>query len=407
MRTLAVALLAFTALPAQVYVVDVAGGAGSHFTDLAAAVAAVPNGSTLRVRAGSYVGCALQAKGLAIVGEGLVVVQGSCSVALTLATQRVLLRNLQFDVGLSIRDAAGPVAVEACTIQGLFASGVKIERGAQVRLQGCQLGPLQFGFGPPLEMTDATVEVARCQVIGGTGFSFGYNVGVLALRSRCTLVDCPVTGGAGGAASCWRGTVMPATPGYPACDLEASTLLVCDSAIVGGAGGVAAACAPPAAGGVGVKAGTNCAVFVFGALPIGGGAGGGNGLPRAPGYQLGAGSRLVHSPTLRTPVAWITGTQARAQTVQVELRAAPASVAVIAFSYTGLAVPLEPFGVGSLLLQPALVSAAFAVPSTGAFALPLHLPASLPLSEIYTGQVLTWQPAGVFASNTFALLVAQ
>lgn len=407
MRTLAVALLAFTALPAQVYVVDAAGGAGSHFTDLAAAVAAVPSGSTLRVRAGSYIGCALQAKGLAIVGEGLVVLQGSCSVALTLATQRVLLRNLQLDAGLSIRDAAGPVAVEACVIQGLLASGVKIERSAQVRLQGCQLGPMVFGLGPPIDMTDATVEVAGCQIDAGSLFASGSSVGVLALRSRCMLVDSQVTGGAGGAASCWHNIANPATPGAPGCALEATILLVCDSAIVGGAGGLGAACAPAAAGGVGGKTGTNSTVFVFGALPIGGGAGGGTGLPRAPGYQLGAGSRLVHDPNLRTPVAWITGVQARAQTVQVELRAAPASVAVIAFSYTGLAVPLEPFGVGSLLLQPALVSAAFAVPSTGAFALPLHLPASLPLSEIYTGQVLTWQPAGVFASNTFALLVAQ
>ena len=407
MRSLAVALLAFTAIPAQVYVVDAAGGAGSHFTDLAAAVAAVPNGSTLRVRAGSYAGCALQAKGLAIVGEGLVNLSGSCSVALTLATQRVLLRNLQFDFGLSIRDAAGPVAVEACRIPGVLASGVKIERSPQVRLQACQLGPMQFGLGPPLEVTDATVEVARCQVIGGSLFLSGSSAGVLALRSRCTLVDSQVTGGAGGAASCWRGSVIPATPGYPACELDATTLLICDSAIVGGAGGAAAACAPPAGGGVGVKAGTNCAVFVFGALPLGGGAGGGNGLPRGPAFQLGAGSYRVHSPNLRTPVAWITGVQARAQTVQVEVRAAPASVAVLAFSYTGLSVPLEPFGVGSLLLQPALVSAAFAVPGTGALALPLHLPATLPLSEIYTGQVLTWQPAGVFASNTFALLAAQ
>lgn len=406
MRSPAVALLVLTALPAQVFVVDAAGGAGSHFTDIGAAAAAVPNGSTLRVRAGSYAGYAIQAKGLAILGEGLVTVQGACSVASTAPTQRVLLRDLQFDFGLSIRDAAGPVTIEACSVQAVFWPGVKIERSAQVRLLACQT--LFMAGGPAIEMTDATVEVARCQVVGGSLTLFGgSNAGVSAVRSRCTLVDSRVTGGSGGAASCWHGSVTPATPGHPGCDLEATILLVCDSAVVGGAGGAAAACAPPAAGGVGVKAGNNCAVFVFGALPLGGGAGGGNGLPRGPAYQLGPGSRLVHSPNLRTPVAWITGTQARAQTVQIELRAAPASVAVLAFSYTGLSVPLEPFGVGSLLLQPALISAAFSVPGTGALALPVNLPATLPLSEVYTGQVLTWQPAGVFASNTFALLAAR
>jgi hypothetical protein len=58
-----------------------------------------------------------------------------------------------------------------------------------------------------------------------------------------------------------------------------------------------------------------------------------------------SGSRLHHDPGIQTPVAWLTGTQGRGQTVQIEVRAAAASLGVIAFSYSGLTSPLEPWGV--------------------------------------------------------------
>ena len=73
-RTLATVVLSLTltaglAAQQQVFVVDEQGGPGSHFTDLAQAVAAVPDGSALIVRPGSYAMFTLDGKGLSIAGE--------------------------------------------------------------------------------------------------------------------------------------------------------------------------------------------------------------------------------------------------------------------------------------------------------------------------------------------------
>ena len=63
------------------------GGAGAQFTDLPAAVAAVPDGAALIVRPGSYSPFAIAGKGIAIVGEGDGVVLASTSSA-TAASMR-------------------------------------------------------------------------------------------------------------------------------------------------------------------------------------------------------------------------------------------------------------------------------------------------------------------------------
>lgn len=355
------------------------------------------------MRAGVYSGFTVQAKGLAILGEGAVTVGWPCTVGPTASTQRVLFRNLQFFASLTVSDAAGPVAIEGCTTHLLGSQPTSIVRSPQVRLHGCLV---RVDVGTAIGVTDAAVEFVQCRVFGGWRDQPTHGAAILAQRSRCTLVASDLTGGRGSDALCMK-YVIHAKPGHAGCELEASVLLSCHSRITGGAGGRAAACASGGAGGAGVKAGNNCTVIVFGALPTGGGAGGGGGLPRGPSYVLGPGSRIVHSPGITTPLASVIGTQRRGQTVLIELHAAPASLAVVAFSYSGLTAPLEPFGVGSLLLQPALISAPFSVPGTGKIALPLFLPLTLPFSEMYTGQALTWQLPGVFASNTFTLLVAQ
>lgn len=56
-------------LPAQAFVVDAANGPGSNFTNLATAIATVPDGAVLRVRAGNYGGFTIASKSLTILGE--------------------------------------------------------------------------------------------------------------------------------------------------------------------------------------------------------------------------------------------------------------------------------------------------------------------------------------------------
>ena len=110
--TLAAALAPFlaAALCGQVYLVDAAGGAGSHFIDLPQAVAAVPDGATLRVRPGDYHAFTLTGKGLAIVGDDAVNIRPmgatgpSLEIRGTSARQVVLLKDLVLrDDNMSIR----------------------------------------------------------------------------------------------------------------------------------------------------------------------------------------------------------------------------------------------------------------------------------------------------------------
>ena len=56
-------------LAAQTFIVDQNGGPGVHYQDLPRAVAAVPDGAVLRVRAGNYSTFVLANKGLSILGD--------------------------------------------------------------------------------------------------------------------------------------------------------------------------------------------------------------------------------------------------------------------------------------------------------------------------------------------------
>ncbi len=128
------------ALPAQVFIVDAANGAGAHFTDLLAAVATVPDGATLRVRAGVYTPFTLSAKGLRILGEGSVSFrQTALIIGNTRASQVVLLRNVRLpSLGVQITDTASPVILERCQ-RDVFPQGFDVIalRAANLQLSGC------------------------------------------------------------------------------------------------------------------------------------------------------------------------------------------------------------------------------------------------------------------------------
>ena len=114
----ALALLTVTA-PAQVFIVDANNGAGTNFTDLPPAVAAVPDGATLRVLPGNYTAFALQGKGLRVIAEGVVQVGltlGDIDIRSTAASQVVILRGLILPYGaVRVSDCRGPVVIEQCT----------------------------------------------------------------------------------------------------------------------------------------------------------------------------------------------------------------------------------------------------------------------------------------------------
>ncbi|HEX6812687.1 MAG TPA: hypothetical protein VF384_13755, partial [Planctomycetota bacterium] len=98
----------------QTYVVDAAGGPAANFTSIAAAVAAVPDGSVLVVRSGTYAGFTIDNKGLTVLADPGVVMQSLQSIAIqnTTATQGVVLRNLVLSDGISCTSCAGPVLLD-------------------------------------------------------------------------------------------------------------------------------------------------------------------------------------------------------------------------------------------------------------------------------------------------------
>src|SRR5262245_22482850 len=97
-------MFAVCSLHGQTFVVDAGNGPGANFTSIAAAIAAVPDGATLLVRAGTYAPFTVDAKGLTILGDPGVVVGGSVAVRNIAAGQAVTIRELQTSPGAVLVD---------------------------------------------------------------------------------------------------------------------------------------------------------------------------------------------------------------------------------------------------------------------------------------------------------------
>src|SRR5262245_43767083 len=126
LRALVAGGLLLAALPAQTFIVDANNGPGTAFLDIATAVNSVPDGSTLRVRAGSYGGFSIVAKGLAVRGDPNVVITTPVFVSNTLAQQPVELRGLQWapaatasTISLSCANCAGLVLLDSLSIPSI------------------------------------------------------------------------------------------------------------------------------------------------------------------------------------------------------------------------------------------------------------------------------------------------
>ncbi len=191
---------------AQTFVVDTANGPGTDYTTIAAATAAVPDGSVLLVRAGLYFEFTIAGKGLKVLCEpGVTVLQsffGGSPIAVhgLAAHQGVVLRNFRFgtgnntpsDVGIDIVNCQGSVLLDDvrqtsfATVDVIGSAAVQVRRhrfdpvtatsiryrvsASNVVLEDCELGPGPGSFGgsaPSLELTGGTLQVADCTIRGG------------------------------------------------------------------------------------------------------------------------------------------------------------------------------------------------------------------------------------------------
>ncbi len=242
--------------PAQsTWVVDVAGG--GDFTQIAAAIAAVPSGDTLLVMPGSYEPFTL-AKRLAIVAHpsGQPLVLGTASLAMpdggaTLAGLELL--------QLELLGCGGMVLLDAVTVQGGAPASC-----VTTHISGCE-----------------NVVIQRSTLDGKDGDAWCESVGALIEGSRVALVDCAVTGGDGWGDTFWG------YDGRPGLQIEAgSQVLLARTRVTGGNGGspdvIFDGVGGNGAEAIEIAAGAACTVRGNSNSPLLGGAPGWAGFPGSP-----------------------------------------------------------------------------------------------------------------------------
>lgn len=237
------ALLASASLGAQTFVVDAANGPGTNFTDIAAAVAAVPDGARLLVRSGSYGAFALDGKGMTILADagtiGLgVMVTGLISVRNTSATQPVTIRVTRAQ-GLLLRNCAGSAVLLGIALEPAYdpfgrilGSGLVADGCAQLTLKqvstrfplfgdgnlvtlasctaaliGCDLHgiserliprpglPAQVFASEALSLANSTVAITGGRIAGGTGFSYSSGSAIHLTGGDLRILDGTLAGG--------------------------------------------------------------------------------------------------------------------------------------------------------------------------------------------------------------------
>lgn len=196
-------LLLVAPLAGQTFVVDVAGGPGSHYTNLATAVSSVPSGATLLVRAGMYQSnLVIDNKSLTVLGDPGVVVAGVLSGAairnLT-PSQQVTIRGLQLAIAwtstaLEITACAGTVLVDSCSTSAMagFGGTLRVVGCSDVRVLDSRFEQQLLAQEPGLWCQNSRLVAARSVFT-----SRGDAPGVQIESADVELADCAV-GGKGG-----------------------------------------------------------------------------------------------------------------------------------------------------------------------------------------------------------------
>jgi len=214
---LAVALAATSSLAAaQTFIVDAANGPGTNYTDLPAAVAAVPDGAVLLVRPGTYKPVRLNGKGMSILATAAGVTIASLdtnavSVANLAANQAFTLRGVNlnwsssswFPVidGVSLQACAGPVLLQAVWCVSWEAAGVAVfaDACAAMTVRECS-----FSAAQGIHARNSQVAVENCTLHGTDAYyeecrwlcpGWGAGQGVLIEGGTVTMSRCAVYGG--------------------------------------------------------------------------------------------------------------------------------------------------------------------------------------------------------------------
>lgn len=201
MRWMPLALLFAVPAAAQVLVVDQLNGPGTHFTTIAAAVAAAPDGAVLRIRGGYYTeSFAIVGKGLTLLGDGNVTIQvpqsagAQLRIAQIAARQAVCLSNLTI---LQAAHTALPFTLACSDSPGL----ILIERVPaatpllDLAVRNCdRFVARDCDFRNASSHANARVEHSNC-VFENCQFAAGLGIGLVQTGGSVQLIDSAVDGG--------------------------------------------------------------------------------------------------------------------------------------------------------------------------------------------------------------------
>jgi hypothetical protein len=198
-------LLLAAVCSSQTFVVDASNGSGASYTTISQAVAAVPDGAVVVVRAGNYAGFSIQGKGLKVLAEAGVGITSAITVGGTLPGQNVVLSGLtmnsinlcyQAPWAIELIGCAGGVLLQDVnTPAGLLGPCL----GVPVHAQGCTNLVMQdCGLSGRTELIDSRASLSGCTLIGRVvQFGAPSTVALDVVRSQVDLTGCQVTGGSG------------------------------------------------------------------------------------------------------------------------------------------------------------------------------------------------------------------
>lgn len=206
---------------AQTYVVDANAGPGSHYTTIAAAVADVPDGATLLVRAGTY-GAFATSKGLTILGDPgarLDASTGIVSIHQLGPQRRFVMRGVELVSGVgglfSLAANAGPILLEFAPAAPAV-SDFRIASCDRVQIRGLSL---DNPFFVPFYISHSTVSLVDCDLrCAGTDLGIRQTGGVLQ------LAGCRVEG-AGGIYPLWNSANAIGVIGQGRIEVRSSTIV--------------------------------------------------------------------------------------------------------------------------------------------------------------------------------------
>ncbi|MBK9387483.1 MAG: hypothetical protein IPN34_21935 [Planctomycetes bacterium] len=412
--------LGTSASRAQVFIVDAAGGPGAQFTSLPAAVAAVPSGAVLRVRAGTYAPFALAQKSLVVLGEdsSTVVIDfaSDLSIGPNGPAEFVRLRHLRLRVPqvgaagrLRIEGALGSVVLEDVQVDAglgtylLVMDRCLISDSPNVHLVGCTMSADPSPVDGGASLARCEILRSRVEVAGGSysahrgakgflGFTGPAGAAFVVEDASLVLVDAQVLGGPGAPGH----DVYPFHGGAPggrggaAIELRGSASLELwgrsGTLVRGGDGGVPSPRVYPGAdGGDGLVVGARA--VVLGITP----------QPGAPGdaqHVAGqafrfAGGTLRHDPFANAPRARFVGVPALGSTVFFELEAPAGDYALLLLGFEALHAELGDAVLGDLFTLPLFTTSAQLVPASGPLAVPLFVNDLLPPGLALYGQFVT------------------